>query len=155
GAIQVKTLAEDLEHPWAIAFLPDNRLLLTERPGRLRVMDTANTVSEPIQGVPEVFAKGQGGLQDVAIDPDFAQNNYVYLTYAEMGKDSTATTAFGRGVLKNNRLEDFRVLFRMEPNVDVDKHFGSRIVFTMYNKILIALAVLFQIDYAQVLYTLM
>jgi len=149
GAIQVKTLAEDLEHPWAIAFLPDNRLLLTERPGRLRVMDTANTVSEPIQGVPEVFAKGQGGLQDVAIDPDFAQNNYVYLTYAEMGKDSTATTAFGRGVLKNNRLEDFRVLFRMEPYVDGDKHFGSRIVFTQDNKILIALAERFQFDPAQ------
>ena len=149
GAIQVKTLAEDLEHPWAIAFLPDNRLLLTERPGRLRVMDTANTVSEPIQGVPEVFAKGQGGLQDVAIDPDFAQNNYVYLTYAEMGKDSTATTAFGRGVLKNNRLEDFRVLFRMEPYIDGDKHFGSRIVFTQDNKILIALAERFQFDPAQ------
>src|SRR5690606_35234465 len=122
---------------------------LTARPRRLRVMDTANTVSEPIHGVRAVFAKGQGGLQDVAIDPDFAQNNYVYLTYAEMGKDSTATTAFGRGVLKNNRLEDFRVLFRMEPYVDGDKHFGSRIVFTQDNKILIALAERFQFDPAQ------
>lgn len=149
GAIQVKTLAEDLEHPWAIAFLPDNRLLLTERPGRLRIMDTANNVSEPIQGVPEVFAKSQGGLQDVAIDPDFANNNYVYLTYAEPGPDSTATTAFGRGVLENNRLNNFEVLFRMEPYVDGGNHFGSRIVFTQDNKILVALAERFKFDPAQ------
>ncbi len=149
GAIEVQTLAEDLEHPWAIQFLPDDRILLTERPGRLRIIDTANNVSEAIQGVPEVFAKGQGGLQDVAIDPDFSQNNYVYLTFAEEGADSTATTAFGRGVLTANRLNDFEVLFRMEPYVDDDKHFGSRIIFTPDGKILIALAERFQFDPAQ------
>ncbi len=149
GAIEVQTLVEELEHPWAIEFLPDNRILLTERPGRLRIIDTANNISEAIQGVPEVFAKGQGGLQDVAIDPDFTNNNYVYFTFSEMGKDSTATTALGRGVLKDNRLNDFRVLFRMEPYVEGEMHFGSRIIFTQDNKIMVALAERFKFDPAQ------
>ncbi|HSI69062.1 MAG TPA: PQQ-dependent sugar dehydrogenase [Gillisia sp.] len=149
GAITIETIAEDLEHPWALAFLPDDRLLITERAGTLRVMDTANNVSEPIQGVPEVFAHGQGGMLDVALDPDFEQNNYIYLTYAEPGADSTATTALGRGVFKNDRLEDFEVIFRMEPVIEGDKHFGGRIVFTDEGHILLTLAERFQFDPAQ------
>lgn len=149
GAIKVNTLVKDLEYPWAIAFLPDNRLLLTERTGRLRIVDTANNISEPVQGIPQVFAKGQGGLQDVAIDPDFAKNNYVYFTFTEQGPDSTATTALGRGILKNNRLNDFKVLFKMEPYVEGNLHFGSRIAFSLDGKIMLTLAERFKFDPAQ------
>lgn len=149
GAIKVNKLAEGLDHPWALAFLPDNRLLVTERSGTLKIMDTANKLSKPIQGTPKVFAKGQGGLMDVALDPDFAKNNYIYLSYAEPGPDSTSTTALGRGTLQNDRINNFEVIFRMEHKIKGDMHYGNRIVFTPQGQILFTLADRFQFDPAQ------
>lgn len=151
GAIKVNVLAENLIHPWGIEFLPDDRILLTERAGNLRFLDTASAsgVSEPIKGTPEVFNVGQGGMFDVAIDEDFQTNNMVYLTYAEPEPDSTATTALGRGRLEGNVLKDFEVIFRMEPRVEGPNHFGGRINFTSDDKILLTLAERFKFEPAQ------
>src|ERR671929_1949036 len=89
GVVRAETVARGLEHPWALEFLPDGRMLVTERPGRIRIVDTHGAVSEPLAGVPEVYAHGQGGLLDVALDPRFAENRLVYLSYAEPGPGGT------------------------------------------------------------------
>src|SRR5512132_334811 len=83
GGVRVETLARGLEHPWGLAILPDGRMLVTERPGRLRIVARDGRVSPPLTGVPTVFAQGQGGLLDVALDPAFARNRVIYLSYAE------------------------------------------------------------------------
>jgi glucose/arabinose dehydrogenase len=127
--VRAETVASGLEHPWGLAFLPDGRMLVTERPGRLRLVTASGQVSEPLSGVPEVAARGQGGLLDVAVDPAFAQNRYVYLTFSEPGENGTAGTAVARGRLGDGRLEDVRVLYRQTPKVRSGSHFGSRIVF--------------------------
>lgn len=127
--VRVVTVARGLENPWGLAFLPDARMLVTERPGRLRYIDRIGNISKPLAGVPEVYARGQGGLLDVALDPHFADNKLVYLSYAEPGKEGGGT-AVGRGRLKENRLEDFRVIFRQVPKANTRVHFGSRLVFS-------------------------
>lgn len=149
GDLEIETLAENLDHPWGMVFLPDNRLLFTERAGTLRILDTQHEVSEPLEGVPEVFARDQGGMLDVALDPEFKQNNYVYLTYSEPGGDNMATTTLGRGTLQGNSLKDFQVLFLMEPQIEDGMHFGGRIIFTPQGKILLTLAERFQFEPAQ------
>jgi glucose/arabinose dehydrogenase len=126
---RVQTVAAGLEHPWGLAFLPDGRMLVTERPGRLRIVGGDGRVSEPLAGVPQVFARGQGGLLDVALDPRFAENRLVYLSYAEPGEGGTAGTAVARGRLGEGRLEDVRVIYRQQPKVGGAQHFGSRLVF--------------------------
>ncbi len=128
GRIAVETVADGLERPWGLAFLPDGRMLVTERPGRLRIVSTAGQLSEPLAGVPDVFARGQGGLLDVVLDPDFASNRLVYLSYAEP-KGKGASTAVARGRLVDGGLEDVGVIFRQEPKVRGGRHFGSRLVF--------------------------
>ncbi|MDW5376160.1 PQQ-dependent sugar dehydrogenase [Halomonas sp. HP20-15] len=148
GSIRVEALAEGLVHPWGIAFLPDGRALITERPGRLRILATDNTLSEPLAGVPEVFAQRQGGLLDVALDPDFASNRQVYLSFAEPG-DGGASTALGRGRLGDGRIEDFQVIFRQQPKVGGGNHFGGRIVFTGQGTLFLTLAERFKFDPAQ------
>ncbi len=129
-AIQVRAVADGLDHPWALAFLPDGGMLVTERPGALRHVTASGEISEPIAGVPEVDARGQGGLLDVALDPDFASNRLVYLSYAEAG-DGGNGTAVARGVLDEAAaaLGEVEVIFRQQPKEDSTKHFGSRIVF--------------------------
>lgn len=129
-AIHVTTVAEGLTHPWGLAFLPDGSMLVTERPGALRHVTPAGEVSGPIAGVPEVDARDQGGLLDVTLDPDFASNRLVYLSYAEAG-DGGNGTAVARGALSadNTALADVEVIFRQQPKEDSTKHFGSRIVF--------------------------
>src|SRR5262245_6049367 len=107
-------VVEGLDHPWSVAFLPDGSLLVTERPGRLRVVRDGKLQPEPVAGVPAVFASGQGGLLDVALHPKFAENGIVYLSYAEPG-DGGASTALARARLAQNRLDDVRVIFRQEP----------------------------------------
>ena len=149
GDIKVNTLAENLNHPWGMAFLPDNRLLVTERAGTLRILDENNKLSEPLAGTPEVFSKGQGGMLDVALHPNFAENNYVYLTYAEPGSNGTAGTALGRGVLDGNQIKNFEVIYRMEPKKEGPNHFGGRIVFTEDDKLFLTLADRFKFDPAQ------
>lgn len=148
GDIAVKTMAEGLDHPWGLAFLPDGRLLVTERAGQLRILKDS-ILSEPIPGTPEVFNVGQGGLLDVALHPNFEQNNYIYLSFAHPGPDSTATTALGRGILKNDEISDFKVIFKMEPAVKGPNHFGGRIQFTEDNEIFLTLAERFKFEPAQ------
>ena len=126
---RVTTYAEGLEHPWALEFLPDGRLLVTERPGRLRIVDRNGKLSAPLGGVPRVLARGQGGLLDVALDPDFARNNVIYLSYSEPAEDRDAGTAVARATLGANAIRDVRVIYRQQPKVAGSGHFGSRIVF--------------------------
>lgn len=149
GSIKVEQLADNLKHPWGMAFLPDGRLLVTERAGNLRILNTNNQLSEPLAGTPKVFANGQGGLLDVALDPDFAQNNLVYLSFAEPGNNNTASTALGRGKLQGNQLLDFKVIFSQQPKVDGPNHFGGRIVFTPEGHIMLTLGERFKFDPAQ------
>ena len=133
GTLEVTTIAKGLEHPWALAFLPDRKgMLVTERPGNLRVVSADGKLSGPIDGVPKVWAKGQGGLLDVVLSPDFKQDRTVYLSYAEGGgKGDKAGTAVGRGQLSEDltTLKNFKVIFRQEPKLSVGNHFGSRLVF--------------------------
>jgi glucose/arabinose dehydrogenase len=128
GVVRVQTVTSGLEHPWGLAFLPDGRMLVTERPGRLRIAERDGRVSEPLAGAPQVRARGQGGLLDVALDPRFAENRLVYLSYAEPGEGG-AGTAVARGRLGEGRLEDVQVIYRQQPKVDGSNHFGSRLVF--------------------------
>jgi len=129
AAVRVETVARGLDHPWALAFLPDGRMLVTERSGHLRIVERDGRVSEPLAGVPRVQARGQGGLLDVALDPRFADNRLVYLSYAEPGAGGTAGTAVARGRLGEGRLEDVRVIYQQQPKVGGSSHFGSRLVF--------------------------
>ncbi|HCS46039.1 MAG TPA: oxidoreductase [Pseudomonas sp.] len=133
GTLEVTPIVEGLEHPWALAFLPDRQgMLVTERPGNLRVVSADGKLSAPLDGVPKVWAKGQGGLLDVVLSPDFKQDRMVYLSYAEGGgKGDKAGTAVGRGRLSEDltTLKDFKVIFRQEPKLSVGNHFGSRLVF--------------------------
>jgi glucose/arabinose dehydrogenase len=129
-SIEVTEVAGGLEHPWGMAFLPDGRILLTERPGRLRLIDADGTLrEEELAGVPSVFATGQGGLLDIELDPDFAANQIVWLSYAEAGAGGTAGTAVGHGRFANDAIEGFEVVWRMQDKVPGKNHFGSRIVF--------------------------
>jgi aldose sugar dehydrogenase len=129
GAIRVETVVRGLEYPWALAFLPDGRMLVTERPGRVRIVEPDGRLSEPLAGVPRVQARGQGGLLDVALDPRFAENRLVYLAYAEPGEGRTAGTAVARGRLGEGRIEDVQVIYQQQPKVEGADHFGSRLVF--------------------------
>lgn len=148
GSIRLETVASGLSHPWALAFLPDGRMLVTERQGNLRIVDTDYTVSDPVSGVPEVFARGQGGLLDVAVDPDFASNRLVYLTFAEPGEGG-ASTAAARGVLGAGGLENLEVIFRQEPKTGGGNHFGSRLVFGGDGTLFITMGDRFEFDPAQ------
>lgn len=148
GPISVRSLTDDLDHPWGMAFLPDGRILVTEREGNLRILSSDGTLSDPVGGTPEVFAEGQGGLLDVALDPNFSENNYVYLSYAAPGDDGAAT-ALGRGRWEGDNIEAFEVLFRQEPWVDGRNHFGSRIVFSQDGHLFFTLGDRFQFDPAQ------
>ena len=131
ATIQVTTVVDGLEHPWAIEFLPDGGALVTERPGRLRHLSAEGELSEPITGVPEVDARDQGGLLDVAIDPSFAENRLVYLSFAEPGEGGKNSTAVARGTLSEDSraLADVEVIFSQTPKEASTKHFGSRLVF--------------------------
>lgn len=128
GVVTVETVATGLEAPWGLAFLPDGRMLVTERPGRLRVIRADGTLSAPLDGVPTVQARGQGGLLDVALDPAFATNQLVYLSFAEPGEGG-AGTSVARGRFAEDRLTEVEVIYRQRPKVEGSAHFGSRLVF--------------------------
>jgi glucose/arabinose dehydrogenase len=135
-ALTVERLPGELDHPWGMTFLPDGALLVTERPGRLRILEGAAggaegvRLSEPITGLPRVYASGQGGLLDVALDPAFSENRLIYLSYAEAG-DGGAGTAVARARLNREALalDGLQVIFRMQPKTSGGRHFGSRLVF--------------------------
>ena len=129
-AFEVEVLATGLEHPWAVEPLPGGGFLVTERPGRMRVVSAAGQLGAPITGLPEVDARGQGGLLDAALSPDFASDRTLYWSYAEP-RDGGNGTAVARGTLSDDqsRVENVEVLFRAMPTYDGDKHFGSRLAF--------------------------
>jgi aldose sugar dehydrogenase len=124
---RVVVLVEGLEHPWGMAFLPDGDLLITERPGRLRLVRDGALEPAPLEGVPEVYASGQGGLLDVALDPDFSRNRLIYLSYAAE-TDAGAGTRVARARLGEGRLEDLEVIFEGFMGSG-GRHFGSRLGF--------------------------
>lgn len=128
GPLSLSTMARGLANPWGLAFLPDGRVLVTERAGRLRILE-GTTLSAPVTGLPTIWVQGQGGLLDVALDPQFASNQRVYLSYAEAGSGG-AGTALLRGRLVGTALQDVQVLFRQEPKLSSGNHFGGRIAFS-------------------------
>ena len=128
-AFRVATLTRGLENPWSIAFLPDGRMLVTERAGRMRILDKHfNLEPKPIEGLPDIIARGQGGLFDVVLHPDYQKNGWIYWAYNAPGKGGWGT-ALARGKLQGHRMTDVQVLFSMEPKTRNGQHFGGRIVF--------------------------
>ncbi|MGO4705530.1 PQQ-dependent sugar dehydrogenase [Microvirga sp. 2MCAF38] len=127
----VETVARGLQNPWGLAFLPDGRMLVTERSGRLRIVSRDGKLSEPIKSVPAVVARGQGGLLDVTLDPSFAQNGLIYLSYAEDRGEGRSGTSVMRAHLniEANALDNQKVIFRQEPAYTGTNHYGSRLVF--------------------------
>jgi aldose sugar dehydrogenase len=130
GTLAVETVARGLDHPWSIAFLPDGRMLVTERPGRLRIVARDGKLSPPVAGVPKVMASGQGGLHDVVLDRDFAGNRTIYFCYAEPAQGG-GRTALARARLTDDeapKLDDVKVIFRQEGPLSSGNHYGCRIV---------------------------
>ncbi len=127
--VQLEVITDGLDHPWGLAFLPDGRALVTERPGRLRIIDRNGKAGEPLAGVPVVDAIGQGGLLDVALDPEFARNQRIYLSFAERRGDGINGTSVARATLGPNGLGEVTVIFRQQPAMKGGHHFGSRLVF--------------------------
>ncbi len=141
GAIKVETVAKGLEHPWSMAFMPDGNILVTERPGRIRIVSKKGTLSPPVEGVPAVYHFGQGGLLDIALHPQFSRNGHIFFSYAEEDSDSPAKagTAVANAVLRNNKLENVKVIFRQHPKVKGKNHFGSRLLVDDDEKLYITL----------------
>lgn len=135
GDLTATVIAEGLDHPWALGFLPDGRMLVTERSGQLRVINDG-VVGEPIAGLPEVYNQGQGGLLDLALAPDFETSGQIYLTFSERAEDAGLQRGQGTALLSaklvlegdSGRLEDSRVIFRMNNFTTTNRHFGSRVV---------------------------
>lgn len=127
----VETVARNLQNPWSLAFLPDDRMLVTEKPGRLRIVSSDGTLSEPIAGLPAIAARGQGGLLDVVLDPNFTRNRLIYLSFAENRGEGRAGTSVARARLNEGgtALEQAQIIFRQEPAHTGGNHFGSRLVF--------------------------
>src|SRR5918992_4082374 len=131
-AFDVVTVAEGLQNPWGLAFLPDGKMLVSEKPGRLRIVAADGKLSEPVAGLPPVVARGQGGLLDVALDPDFASNRLIYWSYAEPRDGGVNNSAVARGRLVDDaaapRVEDVQVIFHQTPSMVSTLHFGGRLV---------------------------
>jgi aldose sugar dehydrogenase len=149
GEVVVESVASNLEHPWSFAFLPDRRILVTERPGRLRLIDRAAKTAQTVEGVPPVVANGQGGLLDVALSPDFASSGIIYFSYAEPRGAGTAATAVARGKLTGARLDGVQVIFRQQPATTGGLHFGSRIAIARDGALFVTVGERFQRDRAQ------
>ena len=134
-AFDVVTVAEGLVNPWSLAFLPNGKMLVTERPGRLRVLGADGKLSAPVTGLPTVDARGQGGLLDVVLDPGFAKNSLIYWSYAEPkeGQTGVNNTAVARGKFVDDaaapRVEDMQVIYHQRPSLNSPLHFGSRLIF--------------------------
>ncbi len=126
--LTIDTLATGLENPWGMAFLPDGRILITERPGRLRLFAQGELLDAPVQGIPAIWNFGQGGLLDVVLHPDYDENGWIYLAYAAPRGDG-GNTSVSRGRLLGNSFTDIELIFQGEPATGRGQHFGSRIVF--------------------------
>ncbi len=121
----VELIVDGLEHPWSMVWLPGGEMLITERPGRLRIVRDGTLDPEPIRGLPQIYADGQGGLLDISLHPDFEQNSLLYFTFA-LGTEDENQTAVARGVFEEYVLSDVEILFRAKPVKSDNQHFGSR-----------------------------
>jgi len=148
GPFRVVILVEGLERPWSLAFLPDGDLLITERPGRLRVVHAGKLDPQPVEGVPEVVAYDQGGLLDVALHPQYATNGWLYLSYVAGGEGGIGTDVL-RGRLRGHCLEDVHVIFRMQPKTGKGHNFGSRLLFDRDGYLYVTLGDRGERDHAQ------
>lgn len=131
-AYDVVTVAQGLENPWGLAFLPDGRMLVTERPGRLRVVSANGTLSAPVAGLPAIHGQRQGGLLGIALDPNYASNGLIYWAYSEPQADGTNNTAVARGKFVDGaapRVDNVQVIFHQAPSLKSDLHFGGRLLF--------------------------
>ena len=152
SAVRVEVFAAGLEYPWSLQFLPDGRLLVTERPGRLRIVAAGGRISPPLAGVPRVAAIGQGGLLDVALAPDFATSARIVMSYAEpRGTASGTSIAIARLVPEGDggRLDDVKIIFQQMPAVSGGLHFGSRLAFARDGRLFVSLGERNQRDSAQ------
>ncbi len=139
GPIQVETVASGLQHPWGLAFLPDGRMLVTERPGRLRIVTPDGKLSPPVAGLPKVFASGQGGLLDVIVDRDFSQNRTIYFCFAEPFGPGARTSLARARLPDGEYMEDVRIIFRQDGPPSRGNHFGCRIVQMPDNTLFLAM----------------
>ena len=147
-SFRVVKVVEGLDHPWSVAFLPDGRMLVTEREGRLRIITDGKLEPKPVAGVPEVVQRGQSGLFDVALDPAYAQNRMVWLAYTARGEGGIGTD-LAKGRLADGRLEDLKVVFREQPKARASIQFGGRIVFDGKGHVFLTLGDLGDKDRAQ------
>ncbi len=140
GEMAVETVTGNLEHPWAVEFLPSGQAIVTERPGRVRVIDPTGKVSDPLPGLPAVDAEGQGGLLDVALDPAFGSNRMLYFSFAEMRDGGNGTSVVKARLSDDGSgLENAEVIFRQQPAFASSAHFGSRLVFDSAGKLFITM----------------
>ncbi|MDO6441038.1 PQQ-dependent sugar dehydrogenase [Marinobacter sp. 2_MG-2023] len=124
----LKTVAEDLEHPWSLAFLPDGSMLVTERAGRLRVIQDGKLLPQAVQGLPKPAVSGQGGLFDIVLHPEFSENRTLFLSYAHNSGDGM-TTRVARAIYDDGRLKDVKIIFEALPRSGGSRHFGGRMAF--------------------------
>jgi glucose/arabinose dehydrogenase len=138
--LKVTTVARGLEYPWGLAFLPDNLMIVTERKGQIRIVSGNGQLSDPLKGVPKVVNGGQGGILDVALDPAYVENNYIYISYSEPGVGGSGTAVVKAKLdIAQNRLKDLRVIFRQFPKTHSSHHYGSRLVFDHDSKLFITI----------------
>jgi glucose/arabinose dehydrogenase len=131
-SIEAETIAEGLSNPWGLDFLPNGEAIVTERPGRIRILSEGGELSEPLDGVPDVAARGQGGLLDIAVAPDFASSSLVFFSFSEPGQGGAGTAVARARLVRDGgeaRLDDVKVIFSMAKKTNVTRHFGSRLVF--------------------------
>lgn len=145
----VDILAENLENPWGLEFLPDGRVLICERPGRLRIFENGRLSPRPVDGLPEVWAHGQGGLLDVVMHPDYENNGWLYIAYSALGQGNRGNLAISRARLDGNRLVDVEKIFHGQPFTDRRHHFGTRLVFDDDGYLFFAIGDRGQQDFAQ------
>jgi glucose/arabinose dehydrogenase len=141
GDLMVETVAAGLENPWGLAFLPNGDMLVTERPGRLRIVSAEGTVSAPLSGLPQIAARGQGGLLDVAVDPAFGENRTIWFSFAQTRNGGESGTALAKAQINTagTALQGVQIMFRQEPGHTGRNHFGSRIAFDRSGHVFLAL----------------
>ncbi|MCE4222880.1 PQQ-dependent sugar dehydrogenase [Methylobacterium sp. C25] len=138
--VEVASVAKGLASPWALEFLPDGRMIVTEKAGKIRIVSKDGAVGDPIAGVPKVDSRGQGGLLDIALSPSFAADRLVYISYSEPREKGNGTTVAKAKLIETGgtaKLDDLKVIFRQTPTYDGDKHFGSRLVFSTDGKLFV------------------